>query len=46
MLHNVMPLTEVADARGLSILCQDKIFFVKTKLHVAENQQFWLAAVS
>jgi len=31
MAPNVLPLTEVADESGMSFVCQDKTFFVKTK---------------
>jgi hypothetical protein len=35
--YNVLPVSEVADPNELSILCQDKTFFVKIKLHFTEN---------
>ncbi|WP_217639584.1 hypothetical protein, partial [Flavobacterium noncentrifugens] len=45
MLPNVSRLKRGCDSSGLSFLCQDKTFFVKTKFPVTENQQSRLAAV-
>jgi len=46
MAHNVSRLKRGCDSSGLSFLCQDITFFVKTKFPVTENQQSRLAAVS
>ena len=44
-MPNVSRLKRGCDSSGLSFLCQDKTFFVKTKFPVTENQQSRLAAV-
>ncbi|SDK61465.1 hypothetical protein SAMN04487935_3774 [Flavobacterium noncentrifugens] len=46
MAYNVSRLKRGCDSSGLSFLCQDKTFFVKTKFPVTKNQQSSLAAVS
>jgi len=45
LAHNVSRLKRGCDSSGLSFLCQDKTFFVKTKFPVTKNQQSRLAAV-